>query len=166
MTVNLNMFLPLFFASIPAQFDYQDPEQIVVPSMGSLLLRIIISLAVVVGLAILLIKIFQKSRSYSGSGRWIRILDQVVIGSNRALMLVEIAGKIYVIGVTDHNISKLLEIEDISQIDFLATDELETKLQFSNVGTGWFPTMTKNFKQIFLNRKESGRGYGSSREED
>lgn len=158
--------LPLYFASMPAQFDYQDPGQVVAPSMGALLLRLILSLAVVVGLAILVIKLFQKSGAYSRSGRWIRILDQVVIGSNRVLMLVEIAGKIYVIGVTDHNITKLLEIEDPSQLDLLAAEDLETELQSFDAGTGWLPTMKKTFRQVLLNRKESGRGYGSSREGD
>ena len=54
-------------------------------------------------------------------------LDQVMIGQNRALLLAEIAGNIYVLGVTDHNIIKLLEIDDPSQVALFTAEDLESK---------------------------------------
>lgn len=153
--------LPLFFTSMATQFEYQDPVQVAAPSMGSLLLRLVLSLIIVIGLALLVIKFFQRQVSHSGTGRWIRILDQVVIGSNRALILVEIAGKIYVLGVTDHNITKLLEVKDASQAVFLAAEDLEAELRSSVARPGWLPFWKKTFRQVFPNRKDCGSNFRS-----
>lgn len=104
---------------------YQEPQAVAPPSMGELLVRLIVSLVVVLGLAFLAIKFLQKRTMITQTGRWIRIIDQVCIGSSKALLLAEIAGRIYVLGVTDHNISKLLEIEETSQIAAILEESLD-----------------------------------------
>lgn len=105
--------------------DYQEPEAVAPPSMGSLLLRLFISLIVVLGLAFFVLKYLQKRTAISQTGRWIRVIDQVGIGPNKALLLAEIAGRLYVLGVTDHNISKILEIKEASQVEAILEESLE-----------------------------------------
>lgn len=158
----LKSFWPLFFSSVSSQFEYQEPVQVAAPDMGSLLLRLTISLIIVIGLAVLVIKFLQRQASFSGTGRWIRILDQVAIGPNRALILAEIAGKIYVLGVTDHNITKLMEIKNASQADFLAAEELDAEIRSAvAAGRGRLPFWKKSFRDVFLNRKNIGESYHS-----
>ncbi len=67
----------------------------------------------VIGLILVLVKLLQRSTLLSGKSAWAKVVDQVVIGPNKMLVLVEIFGKIYVLGVTDHNISTLLGENDI-----------------------------------------------------
>jgi flagellar biogenesis protein FliO len=45
-------------------------------------------------------------------GTWINILDHVSMGPNRGIYLVDIGGKVLVLGITDHNMVKIMEIED------------------------------------------------------
>ncbi len=115
----------LVFLLTTGQFEYSEPALVTPPSMGSTLLRLILSLIIVIVLIFLLIKFFQRQMPFTRSGRWMRIIDQVVIGQNRALILAEIAGKIYVLGITDHNITKLLEIDDPSKVALFSADEME-----------------------------------------
>lgn len=85
-----------------------------------------------------------------------RILDQVVIGQNRALILAEIAGKIYVLGITEHNITKLLEIDDPSKVALFSAEEMEevysnslwkrTLEQFC-AGNRWWRQKSKDFRE-------------------
>ena len=135
------------------QLEYQDPSLVAVPSMGATLLRLVLSLLIVIVLAFLVIKFFNGSAFYQ-IRRWMRILDQVVIWSNRALLLTEIAGKIYVLGVTDHNITKLLEIDDASKVAQFSAEDLEAE-EYSN--SFWKKTLEHFFP---------GRGNNSIRSKD
>ncbi len=46
-----------------------------------------------------------------------KILVQLSFGSNRAVYVVEIAGRVLVLGVTDHNINLLQEITSPAEIE-------------------------------------------------
>ncbi len=82
-------------------------------NMGAMLLQLVISLAVVIGLALILIKFLQRNTLLSRQSAWARIVDQVNMGPNKMLVLAEIFGKVYVLGVTDHGITTLLGENDI-----------------------------------------------------
>jgi flagellar protein FliO/FliZ len=43
---------------------------------------------------------------------WVRVLDRQVLGGQQVLYLVEIAGKIQILGGTDHHLTKIAEIND------------------------------------------------------
>ena len=138
------------------QFEYSEPALVSPPSMGSTLLRLILSFLIVIILIFLLIKFLQRQMPFTRSGRWMRILDQVVIGQNRALILAEIAGKIYVLGITEHNITKLLEIDDPSKVALFSAEEMEevysnslwkrTLEQFC-AGNRWWRLKNRDFKK-------------------
>ena len=138
------------------QLEYSEPVLVTPPSMGSTLLRLVLSLLIIIVLIFLLVKFFQRQMPFTRSGRWMRILDQVVIGQNRALILAEIAGKIYVLGITDHNITKLLEIDDPSKVALFSAEEMEevysnslwkrTLEQFC-AGNRWWRQKSKDFRE-------------------
>lgn len=97
----------------PEAFQYQAPAPVTTINTGAVLLQLVISLAVVIGLALILIKFLQRNTSLSRQNAWARIVDQVSLGPNKMLVLAEIFGKVYVLGVTDHSITALLGENDI-----------------------------------------------------
>ncbi len=100
-----------------------DPAALAPPSMGSLLLRAVLSLALLGGLAFLTVRFLQRRAFVARPGAWIRVLDQVAVGPNKGLVLVEIAGKVYVLGVSEHNITRLLEIRDPELLRAILAEE-------------------------------------------
>lgn len=92
--------------------EYQAPQLKENPSMFGLFVRLTVSLLLITGLAYALIKIIGRQWGYSSVGTWINILDQLALGQNKGIFITEIAGKVFVLGVTDHSINKLLEIDD------------------------------------------------------
>jgi len=94
---------------------YQAPTPVAPPgmNMGSEILQLVLSLVVVIGLALVLIKFLQRNTMLSRQSAWARIVDQVSVGPNKMLVLAEIFGKVYVLGVTEHSITTLLGENDI-----------------------------------------------------
>jgi len=64
------------------------------------------------GIAFWLIKRLNRYTVRNMDSPWARVLDRQVLYGNQVLYLVEIAGKIQILGVTDHHISKVEEIDD------------------------------------------------------
>lgn len=63
-------------------------------------------------IALWLIRRLNRYSVRSMESPWARVLDRQVLNGNQSLYLVEIAGKIQILGVTDHHISKVEEIND------------------------------------------------------
>lgn len=87
-------------------------------------LQLILVLALIVGAAWSVIHIFGKKAGAKMQGTWMHVVDEVVLGQNRGIMLCEVGGKIYALGVTDKEINLLFEVdnpkllEEISQGDY------------------------------------------------
>ncbi len=65
------------------------------------LIWVIIALLLVIGLIVIFIKFLsQRSRGY-GMNRSVRTLGGVALGQNKSLQVIELAGKVYVVGVGD-----------------------------------------------------------------
>ena len=56
----------------------------------------------------------------------VQILDQVTIGNNKGLLLVDIEGKGYILGVSDNGINVISTIEDKERLDELRTLTIKT----------------------------------------
>lgn len=148
------VILPAQAAALP-NLDYQDPAPLNPPNIGVLLLRLVISLIVVIGLALVVIKFLQRRPFFTRPARWIRILDQVTVGPNRGLLLAEIAGKIYVLALTDHSITKLLEIDDPSFLTTLLEEEEAARNPPLPGSKTWYPFWERRtFQNILLTKKE------------
>lgn len=94
-----------------------DPQVTPMPSMVSLFFRLFISLIIIVGLAYLMMKLLRKNMKVLTKGLNINVLDQYAFSINKGIYITQIAGKVYVLGVTDHNINLITEITDEKVID-------------------------------------------------
>ncbi|NLC08054.1 MAG: FliO/MopB family protein [Syntrophomonadaceae bacterium] len=102
--------------------EYQEPQVQEPPGVGGLLFKILVSVLVIVILSYGLIRLFGKGLKLQG-GTWISILDHVSLGPNRGIYLVDIGGKVLVLGMTDHNMVKIMEIEDDAIIAEMRLDQ-------------------------------------------
>lgn len=74
--------------------------------------KLVLVLAVIVGAAWSIVRVFGHKASVRMQGTWLHTVDEVMLGQNRGLVLCEVAGKLYAIGVTDHNINLLFEVDN------------------------------------------------------
>ncbi len=80
-------------------------------SWGGLIAYIVVFL-IILSIAFWLIKRLNRYSVRNMDSPWARVLDRQVLYGNQVLYLVEIAGKIQILGATDHHISKVEEIND------------------------------------------------------
>ncbi|MFS0727853.1 flagellar biosynthetic protein FliO [Paenibacillus sp. 1P07SE] len=98
--------------------------------MGSLI-WVIVSLILVIGLIILFVKFLsQRSRSF-GINRAMRTLGGVGLGPNKSLQVVELGGKVYILGVGD-DITLLDTVKNPEEVEAL----LASLEQPSTLGVG------------------------------
>jgi len=76
------------------------------------LIGTVIVFLIILAIAFYLIKRLNRYSVRSINSPWARVLDRQVLSGNQALYLVEIAGKIQILGATDHHITKVEEIND------------------------------------------------------
>lgn len=96
-----------------------EPQVAQPPSMFWLFIKLVVSLAVIVGLTYLTVKVLRRKLTYSLAGEFIKVLDQHAFAMNKGVYITEVAGRVYVLGVTDHNITILSEVSDTQVIDEL-----------------------------------------------
>lgn len=78
--------------------------------MGELLVRMVVSLAVVVGLLILLSRV--AARRFQGrSGSTIEVLHRQALGKAASVSIVSIAGRVLVLGTTEQQVNVLTELD-------------------------------------------------------
>ncbi|MCR4401022.1 MAG: flagellar biosynthetic protein FliO, partial [Syntrophomonadaceae bacterium] len=100
----------------PLTLQYEQPAPEGGPSVIGLVFRLLVSLAVIVAMAWVIIQLFGRQLQRKAQGQWIQVLDEVVLGQNRGIVLAELGGRVYALGVTDHQVSTLFEVEDQSLI--------------------------------------------------
>lgn len=71
--------------------------------------------------AFYLLRRFVKRDGVAPGRKFINIIDRTYIGVKKSVTLVEVAGKILVLGVTNDHISLLTQIEDQDSIEQLKT---------------------------------------------
>lgn len=106
-----------------------EPQVAPMPSMFLLLLKLIISLVIIVGLTILVMKLLRKNMKVLSRGVNISVLDQYAFSLNKGVYITQVVDRVYVLGVTDHNISLITEITDREQINELVTRAREKELE-------------------------------------
>ena len=101
--------------------DFSEPEIPAVPSLGESLVKVGGALAVV--LAMVLILAFAAKRYLSGaegalgSKKQLKVLSSHFIGVKKSVTIVEIAGEILALGVTNENINLLAKYDDPEKIE-------------------------------------------------
>lgn len=76
------------------------------------LIGTILIFLVILFVALWMIKRLNRYTVRNMQSPWIRVLDRQILNGQQALYLVEIAGKIQILGGTDHHLTKIEEIND------------------------------------------------------
>jgi len=106
------------------------------PNMTGSLLWVVFALFIVIVLIVIVIKwLSQRNRSW-GTNRSLRSLGGIPLGQNKSLQVIELSGRIYVVGVGE-NISLLDKIDDPEDAQAVL-DQLEQQS-----GTSWSTTSLK-----------------------
>lgn len=112
------MLWPGFSIAAANESSANTEEQMVFSGTDNLagsLVWVIVALAIVIVLIILVIKwLAQRNQSW-GANRSLRSLGGIALGQNNSLQVIEIAGRIYIVGVGE-NITLLDKIDDPEQI--------------------------------------------------
>lgn len=117
---------PILAAPPPGQNNgylppYEEPQASPVRGIGSMLLQTLYFLLVfgaVLGLLYLTIR-FMKSRIPPHETKWLTIRGKQYIAPNKSLLLIEVAGKMLLLGITEHTINTIAEITDPEWVEFL-----------------------------------------------
>lgn len=84
---------------------------------GTGVLSIVFSFVLVVGilfLAYFSTKWLSKKMSTQGNTRYIKVLDRVMLGQDKSIVVVKIAGKTMAVAMTSHTAVKLCDIDEAS----------------------------------------------------
>ncbi|MGE5404770.1 MAG: FliO/MopB family protein [Candidatus Saccharibacteria bacterium] len=112
---------------------YQEPQKAETPSIFWMMIQLVLALGLIVLMAWGLIHLLGSKMGSRLQGQWIRVLDEVMLGQNRGIVALEIGGRVFLAGVTDHQISMLLEIEDQQMIeDMVAAGSESTRFSSDN----------------------------------
>jgi flagellar protein FliO/FliZ len=115
--------------SLNKQIDKPEPTDVKAPSLIWNLVKLILVLGVIVAAAWAIIRLFGKQVHARVQGSWLHVVDEVALGTNRGIVLCEIGGRLYALGVTDGQISVLSKLinpqllETVKQQDYLAASE-------------------------------------------
>jgi len=96
---------------------YQDPAPPATSILSTIayIFTLLLAFSVVIGLAYFTSRALGQKLG-QGTASNSRVLTTVPLGTNRTLQIVEIAGKVLLLGVTDHSITLLQEITDQEEI--------------------------------------------------
>ncbi len=131
-----------------AQPDADDDLNLTMATI-KILVALCVVLALVVGLALVLKRATYRMRHVGGGT--ISVMSQVPLGPTQFLTVVDIAGEIVVLGVTEHTVTALSSIEDAAAVEQLREDS-------SGYGkAGALLQSVPSFRQ-WLDRAERGRG--------
>lgn len=110
---------PRFAAAAVDGSSANNDEQMVFTGSKDLagsLVWVIISLAIVIVLIIFVIKWLSQRNRMWGTNRSLRSLGGIALGQNNSLQVVEIAGRIYIVGVGE-NITLIDKLDDPEQVN-------------------------------------------------
>jgi flagellar biosynthetic protein FliO len=116
-------------------------------SVTSAFIRVVVALVVVLGVIAGLAYLLRRMspRFQNTSDGVVRVLAQVPLGPSQFLSVVDIAGTVVVLGVTDHNVTALSEVEDAATANQLR----------ENASRGLRAPLSGSFKQ-WLRRAQQG----------
>jgi len=102
-------------------------------NLGWTVVKLVLSLALIIFLAYLIIRVFGKQVNRRFRGRWLQVIDELIIGPNRGVVLCEMGGRVLALGVTDHNINVLFEVTDEHLIKEMLAASPETPEEWSQL---------------------------------
>lgn len=114
--------------------------------------RLVFSLAFVVVLAYVVIRLMRRSGrfSFSNDDSYLKLVANLNIEQGKSIKIFTLGNMAYVIGVTNHSITKIAEVEDkdlVSSMNLKADEESSiTSSSFSSVFSAIFPARKSSSK--------------------
>jgi flagellar protein FliO/FliZ len=75
------------------------------------LLKLLFILVLILGAAWSVVRFLGQKSSKRMQGKWMQVVDEVMLSNNRGIVLCRTGDRVYALGITDHNISLLFEVD-------------------------------------------------------
>lgn len=140
----LNVLAVQDFGDVQKAIDNQQVEDTKAPNLFWNFVKLIFVLALIVGAAWSIIRLFGSKASNRLQGTWINVVDEVMLGQNRGIVLCEVGEKVYAVGVTDHNVTVLFEIDNPKLLEEISKSNI-TVVE-TEAGFNW-----SQWREVFFN---------------
>ncbi|QGT99178.1 Regulator of sigma S factor FliZ [Candidatus Syntrophocurvum alkaliphilum] len=125
---NCDTSLAVDLSELNRELEQQDQTNIENQNLVLEFLKLIIVLGLIIGAAWSLVRLFSRYGNSKTQGTWINVVDEVMLGQNRGIVLCEVGGKIYAIGITDNNINMLFEVDNPKLLEDISENQAEDDL--------------------------------------
>lgn len=126
-----------------------------IPGTGDLVIRLVITLGILGTAGWAVVRFWKRGGDSAYNGSWLSLVDQVSLGPNKNIYITEIAGRVFVIGVTDHSIQPIMEITDATLIEQIRTTKSKKTEKFSIPGfSSLFRGLNNHFEFDGSNKRE------------
>jgi len=152
--LNLNVLAVQDFDDVQKAIDNQQVENTRAPNLFLNFVKLIFILALIVGAAWSIIRLFGNKTKGKLQGTWIQVVDEIMLGQNRGIVLCEVGEKVYAIGVTDHNITVLFEIDNPKLLEEISKSNIavvDTEAAFN------WSQLKEALNKLFKTRKSMSR---------
>lgn len=146
----LNVLAVQDFGDVQKAIDNQQVEDTKAPNLFWNFVKLIFILALIVGAAWSIIRLFGSKASSRLQGTWIHVVDEVMLGQNRGIVLCEVGEKVYAVGVTDHNVTVLFEIDNPKLLEEISQSNIT--IVETEAGFNW-----NQWRESFINFFKPGK---------
>ena len=112
--------------------------------------KLILVLGVILAAAWSIIHLFTKQYNAKMQGTWMHVVDEVTLGQNRGIVLCEVGGKVYALGVTDKEINLLFEVDNPKLMEEISSGNYASDVINPQSLPNWITQITR---QIQLKKK-------------
>ncbi|RXZ76949.1 hypothetical protein EBB07_32125 [Paenibacillaceae bacterium] len=125
-------------------FTNDGPTKMPDDNLAGSLLWVIVALLIVIGMIVLFIKFLSKRSRSFGANRSLRTLGGISLGQNKSLQIVELAGRIYVVGVGNEVklLDKVDDLEEAQAIIAYMEEQMDKSMNLSSL-TGLIQKLRK-----------------------
>lgn len=106
-------------------------------------IKLIFVLGIILAVAWFLIRLFTRQYNAKMQGTWMHIVDEVMLGQNRGIVLCEVGGKVYALGVTDKEINLLFEVNNPKLMEEISAGNYSNEIVNQDIWPSWL-TQIKN----------------------
>lgn len=135
------------FKEFDQEMSQQQPQEMKSSNLWLSLFQLLLVLGIIVAAAWSIIRLFGRQVNAKMQGTWINVVDEVVLGQNRGIMLCEVGGKIYALGVTDKEISLLFEVDNPKLLEEISQGSYEFETGGSKTWPDWWTQLSSRIKK-------------------
>lgn len=135
------------FKEFDQEMSHQQPPEMKSPNLWLSFLQLLLVLGIIVAAAWSIIRLFGKQVHAKMQGTWINVVDEVVLGQNRGIMLCEVGGKLYALGVTDKEISLLFEVDNPKLLEEISQGNYEFDKDEAKTWPDWWTQLASRLKR-------------------